>query len=146
MVSLSRNGRACHGHVALARHGDEQSEAAASYVGAAILVPRRPLLRALRRHGPDLTALRSLFPHASWELLARRVADVAEYVCTVVDGDRVRRHAPHAPWACRPDRLTDTEHALVAAARLDGVAELGDTRAWHIAEPGYDRTILLMLC
>src|SRR5690606_37959967 len=41
------------GHIALRQHGEAwQDERAAAYVGAAILVPRRPLLRALRQHGP----------------------------------------------------------------------------------------------
>lgn len=129
------------GHLALEMHGGEQSEPAASYTGAAILVPRRPLLRALRRHGPDLAALRPLFPHASAELLARRVADVAEYVCTIVDERGVRRHAPLV-FASLSDALTPDERWLVDRAREAGRAHAAHARAWHVRSP-LPQTIVL---
>lgn len=130
------------GHVALERHGEEQSEEGAGYVGAAILVPRRALLRALTCHGPDLPVLCTLFAHASPELLARRVADVGEYECAVVDGRRVRRHAALVPSAPL-DALTPLEAVLVREARARGVAEIEGTRAWHLESAGHHRTILL---
>jgi hypothetical protein len=138
------------GHVALRLAGEDwHDEQAASFVGAAILVPRRPLLRALRRHGANLDALRPIFEHASPELLARRVADVGEYACTVVYGgrhQRVKRHAPNAPWApwaVAGPTLSDEEHALVEDARAHGAAEIHGARAWFIDWPGYPHVIVI---
>lgn len=135
------------GHVALREHGEDwRDERAAAYVGAAILVPRRALLRSLRGHGPDLEALRPMFEHASPELLARRIADVGEYGCTVIYGSgkhRVKRHNPNAPWASTSLQLEPWERALFEETREHGYAEHGTARVWWIAWPGYDHAILL---
>ncbi len=124
------------GHVALGRHGEPQSERGAAYVGAAILVPRRPLDAALRRVGWDVERLREAFPYASHELLARRIAEVREAVVTILDGRRVRARVG-SPWLTPPPGpgLTRDEQRVVRAAR--------ETRArvdegWISALPLYD--------
>lgn len=54
-------------------------ERVCSRVGVALLLPRRAFLRDLRAHGPDLAALRALWPLASEWVIARRIAEVASY-------------------------------------------------------------------
>lgn len=125
------------GHVALEHHGEEDSEHAASFVGAALLVPRSSLLVALRCAGPDLCALRQPFPHASAELLARRVADVAPYHVSIIDGRRVRTHAPHVTWPVLVDART------TQAALHEGYAEDTRTRAWRVGDAERPRVIAI---
>lgn len=130
------------GHVALRDHGEDwRDERAAAYVGAAILVPRRPLLSALRRYGADLDALSPLFEHASPELLMRRVAEVSDYAVTVVSGRKVVRHALHAPWVRGP--LEPWERDLADVARADGYAERANARAWRVEWPGYEHVLIV---
>ena len=129
----------------LGHHGldEPQSERGAAYVGAALPVPRRALDRALRRHGWELPALRSDFPHASAELLARRIAEVREAVVTIVDGRRVKARLA-SPWLAAPTRsLTAREREVLERARVEGAAFADLVRAWHLHEPGYDRVILI---
>lgn len=57
----------------------EHLERVCSRVGVALLLPRRAFLRDLRAHGPDLAALRALWPLASEWVIARRIAEVASY-------------------------------------------------------------------
>lgn len=132
------------GHFALDRAGEEQSEQGAAYVGAALLVPRRALDRELRRHGWDLPALQPGFPHASAELLARRIAEVREAVVTILDGRRVKARIA-SPWLSAPSRaLTPLEREAVDVARASGAGVAGEhVRAWHLVEPGYDRVIVI---
>lgn len=128
------------GHVALDRHREPQSERAAAYVGAAILVPRRALDRALKRIGWDVLRLQAeTFPHASAELLARRIAEVREAVVTIIDGRRVRARVS-SPWlAPLPGPgLTRDEQRLVRLAR-ETKARVDE--GWISAVPVYDGSL-----
>lgn len=124
------------GHVALERHGEPQSERGAAYVGAAILVPRRSLDAALRRVGWDVERLRETFPHASCELLARRIAEVREAVVTIVDGRRIKARVG-TPWLTPPPGpgMTREEQRIVRAARE---ARARVDEGWISAVPIYD--------
>ncbi len=131
------------GHVALDRYDEEQSEPGAAYVGAALLVPRRALDRALRRHGWELDALRAVFPFASAELLARRIAELREAVVTIFDGRRVKARIA-SPWLAPPPKgLTRIEREVLEEAWAAGEAHADLVRAWRLHEPGHDRVIII---
>lgn len=131
------------GHYGLYRYDQEQSEQGASFVGAAVLVPRAALDRELRRVGWELPALSKRFPHASSELLARRIAEVREAVVTVIDGRRIKARVASPRLGPPPKSLTPRERAILDRVRAEGAAHDDLIRGWHIHEPGYDRVILI---
>lgn len=104
------------GHFALDRYNDEQSERGASYIAGALLLPRRSLRVALVKFGWDLDELRRHFLHASPEVIARRIADVAEAVVTITDGRRVLARVA-SPWLAAPrGALTTIEREVLQRA------------------------------
>ncbi len=108
------------GHFAIARYRGEQSERGASYIAGALLLPRRPMTAALVRFGWDLEQLRRHFLHSSHEVIARRIADVAEAVVTVSDGRRVLARVA-SPWLAPPrPTLTGIERELLRRAVEQG--------------------------
>jgi hypothetical protein len=81
-------------HAAMWADGVDDTEEHANYLGAAILVPRRALIVALRA-GWDLEALRRQHVNAPAALIAKRVALVREGTAAVYDGTRfVERVGP----------------------------------------------------
>lgn len=79
------------GHWTLQRAGlDYNDERAANYVGAALLVPRQLVMRALRVRDVSFDKLREAHPNASAELLARRIWDVSRRAVTVWDNGKPR--------------------------------------------------------
>lgn len=104
------------GHWALERDGQEQSEAAADYLAAALLVPREQLDRALRR-GWDLEELRRRFRHAPASAIACRIAQIREATAAVYDDGRLRRRVgPAVPVEAD---LLAAAHAAEAPVRRD---------------------------
>lgn len=124
------------GHFVNRRYGDEDSERAAAFVGAALIVPRRALVRALKRHGRDVDALRSDFRHASAELLARRIADIRDdVVVTIVDGRRVRARVA-APWMAPPGPGLTRDERDVLRRAIEQCRRVDD--GWISATPVFD--------
>ncbi len=64
------------GHVALDRSRLPQSERGATYVGGALRLPRREMLRDLRETAWSITALRARHPHASATAIAVRITQL----------------------------------------------------------------------
>ncbi len=54
-------------------------ERVCSRIGVALLLPRRAFLRDLHACGPDVHALRALWPLASAWVIARRIAELGSY-------------------------------------------------------------------
>lgn len=133
------------GHFALDRYNEEQSERGAAYTGAAILVPRRAIDGVLRRVGWDMDALRADFPHASAELLARRIADVREAVVTIVDGRRIKARVS-APWLPPPSTgLTREERRVLAVAMTERrQIDEGWIRAIPVIDPDQAPRVILI--
>ncbi len=132
------------GHFTSRRYSVDDTERAASYVGAALLVARRALDRSLRRHGWNHELIRPDFQHASAELLARRIADVREAVVTIVDGRRLRARVA-SPWLPLPrPRLSQDEQRVLRAALETGQrVDEGWISATPYLEPGHRRVILI---
>lgn len=122
-------------HVLLDQHGISQSERAACYLGAALLVPRRLLARQLRA-GWDLHGLMALHANASAELLGRRIVDVQDASFAVYDAGRLRY---------RIGRHDERERSLVERALSTGEPErLDDLHgAWPIIDGRWRRVIVL---
>jgi hypothetical protein len=107
------------GHLVLDRASLEQSERGATYVGGALRLPRREMLRDLRETAWSLDALRARHPHASATAIAVRITQLRTACLALFDvNDRVR------PWrvagesigrdlAARPTAL---EHELALEA------------------------------
>lgn len=129
------------GHFALRRYGEDDDEQAATRVGAALLVPRRPLDAALRRLGWDLPELRGTFSHASHELIARRVLELREGGLIVRDS---RRERLITSGFLRDHDERDLRAAARAASESGHSAQIGDARAWAVVEPGFSRALALV--
>jgi hypothetical protein len=111
------------GHDLIAHAGalPADEELAASRVGCALLLPRRPYLRDLRARGWDVPALRALWPLASPWIHARRIAEV-------IDGAVASRwRRGRLISRTRPGRASLTERALAH----DGEATGEHARVWR---------------
>lgn len=111
------------GHWLLWRNGLDDTEAAATYLAGALLVPRVALDRTLRRDGWSIEALRRVHPNASHATLAVRITQVRPAVQTVFDGDvvRVRRASPWLDRDVAPVRPWERDLAA-RALELGGEA------------------------
>jgi hypothetical protein len=140
------------GHVAAELAGlYAHDEAAASGIGGRLLCPDRPLREHLRQHAWDLARTQPLY-FASWEVLARRVAEVRSAIVTVVDRpprqrERVttRLWSPwlNTDWTAKP---TAFERAVIASAfdTREHVYERNRITAYYVAnEDGWERAILV---
>jgi hypothetical protein len=122
-------------HILLDEYRIRQSERAANYLGAALLVPRRALDRQLRA-GWDLDRLRCIHLNASAELLARRICDVRQARFSVWDSERLHYRIGSAH---------ESERALVDAAFRSGEAQRANDLdgAWPIFDGSWRRVIVL---
>ncbi len=125
-------------HVLLDDYAVKQSESAAQYLGAALLVPRRALDRDLRG-GWDLRRLLARHPNASAELLARRIVDVRRASLALYDDGRFRYRVGDR------DASPQNERELVAEAletrapiRVDDL-----TGAWPVFSQSRSRVLVL---
>ncbi len=111
------------GHVALDRARLEQSERGATYVGGALRLPRREMLRDLRETAWSIAALRQRHPHASATAIAVRITQLRTACLALFDP-----HGRVRPWrvagesigrdlAARPTAL---EHELALEAWQEG--------------------------
>lgn len=107
------------GHFALARAGEDDCERGARYLAAALLMPLDEARRDVRELGPlELLELKKRYPNVSYEMVARRVADVRDAVVSILDHGRVRARIA-SPWLPRPSRELDDLEALVAEGALE---------------------------
>jgi hypothetical protein len=122
-------------HVLLDDYGIPQSEAAARYLAAALLVAWRRLDRQLRA-GWDLSRLMGLHPYASAELLARRIVDVRRARFSVWDAGRLRYRIGGA---------IEQERELVRATLESGEPQRTSDLdgAWPIFRDNWRRVIVL---
>lgn len=107
------------GHLALERAGIEQSERGATYVGGALRLPRREMLRDLRETAWSITALRERHPHASATAIAVRITQLRTAAMALFDPHgrtpawRVAGDSVGRDLAARPTAL---EHELAVEA------------------------------
>jgi hypothetical protein len=110
------------GHVALDRAGLEQSERGATYVGGALRLPRREMLRDLRETAWSLEALRARHPHASATAIAVRITQLRTACLALFDPNgrtppwRVAGETIGRDLAARPTAL---EHELAVEAWVE---------------------------
>jgi hypothetical protein len=125
-------------HILLDDYGIEQSERAARYLGAALLVSRRTLDRQLRR-GWDLWELMGLHVNASGELLARRITDVREASLSVYDNGRFRYRVGH-----RGIKPTLERELVAEALESRSAVRLDDlSGAWPLIDGDWYRVLVL---
>lgn len=120
-------------------------EQLANELARRILLPLADFQAHGRDCGWDLFELKSIFPSASHELIARRMLDMAlPVVITVCDHGQVswRRgnHAPSPPLNPQERLLARVAHET-SERQLQHAAGLF-IRAWPIHEPGWKREIL----
>ncbi len=109
------NWRFCHelAHILLG-HTDENSitreqEIEADTKAGELMLPPKEFNRLVVSH--DLIQLKELFPHASWEVVARRIAELTPAVLTIYDNKKLRsRSAP--PSLSFPPKPTQPEVSL----------------------------------
>lgn len=105
------------GHWCLRRAGEDDSEIGASYIGGALMLPRRVYDLDLRETW-DLDELSRRHPNCSYEMLARRLCQLREASGLVVDNGRVRARFG-LPWAA------------------------GERREWHLRRGAWRRVIVV---
>ena len=118
-----------------AKAGVDDDEASADYVAAALLVPRRSLVRELRA-GWDFDALRSTHAHAPASTIAARVAQVREASAAIYDGTRLRRRV--GPRRAGEVELRDAALASGKPIRIDE-----RTGAWPVDAGPWRRVVVL---
>lgn len=116
---------------------EENTERNACYLGAALLVPGRALLRQIRRN-IDFEGLRCIHVNASAELLARRIVDVKrEGSVAFYDKGRFRYRFGLDQHA-RESEMAQEAHATGCVVRADAYGT-----AWPIFVDGWRRVIVL---
>jgi len=116
--STRQHGLVAHelGHWALDRADEQQSEAGASYVAGALMLPRREYDRDLRATQWDLRLLQAKHLHVSAEMLARRIVELRDAVATILDQGRATRRVA-SPWlGDKFKRLSQFERELADRA------------------------------
>jgi hypothetical protein len=107
-------------HYVLRFHGEDDTEEAARYTAAALILPKSTFNRDLQRTAWDLEKLRQLHPNASAQMISRRISELREAVITVLDQGRVTSRVA-SPWMpLVTSRLTNIERELADAALETG--------------------------
>jgi len=132
------------GHWALRWAGEADGEVAASYVGGALMLPRRAFDRDLATTGWDLEQLRAKHINCSAEMIARRLVQLRDAVASIFDGGRLRLRVA-SPWlGDRYKRVSAWERELVDECMQTGERQ-GDglTSAWPVFDGDHRRVVLL---
>lgn len=118
------------GHWALAYSGEPDSEEAAAYVGAALMLPRAHFDRDLKRTAWDLRELQAKHIHCSAEMIARRIASMRDACVTIWDQGRLKARIP-SPWLPEPyRRISAFERELAAQVLESGETIKVDELVW----------------
>jgi Zn-dependent peptidase ImmA (M78 family) len=111
------NWRFCHelahillGHTKGGTINKEMEDEAETKAGE-LMLPPEEFNHLIDRH--DLIELKERFPHASWEVIARRVAEISPAVLTIYDNKKLRSRSAPATLIY-PRRLTTQEVTLAA--------------------------------
>lgn len=108
------------GHWLLRRADEPDSEVGASYVGGALMLPRRAFDKDLRTTW-NINDLRAKHPNASAEMIARRITQLRDAVATVMDDRNEKRIvSPHLEDDRRLGRMTDWERMAAEEALATG--------------------------
>lgn len=114
---------------------------------AAVLCPREPFHRALRRHGWIVEALATEFPFVSQETIARRVVSMRCAVLWVWDvAPEPRRYRVISPgwrWPLREPTPVECEAMDAALADRCAVEPIGGVRAWPVIDGPWTRVLCL---
>lgn len=134
------------GHVVGAEHGDS-SEDAANAIAGCLLLPRLEYSRDMKATRWALPALKERHPHASFEVLARRIMSLREVVLVVADRAPERRsyRLRSSGMGSRCARPLPIERELVEAADESGEAQGPHdlVRAWPIVDGAARRVVLV---
>lgn len=124
------------GHWALERAKERQSEDGASYIAAALLIPKRALELEAKRSYWDLARLSKMFSTASTVTIARRMTFVLEGCAASVHrpvARPIRYGAKHYDYAA--------ELELVERAWKDGEAREGTANALRVKDARWSRVV-----
>lgn len=132
------------GHWALRWAGESDSEAGASYLAGALLVPRRALDRQLGARW-CLVELCSAHPNASCEMIAHRVVALRSAVALVVDNGRVRSRivGPSTPAALRRPTVIERDLAALAVSSRVVARHHDRIAAWPVIDGDYERAVVI---
>lgn len=121
------------GHWALMRAGEHDNEQAASYVGAALMLPRRGFSADLQATGWDIRQLRAKHVHCSAELIARRIVTLRDAVVSVWDNGKLKTRVV-SPWLSeRARRVSAFERELAATVLEQGETVEAGNLLWGFA-------------
>lgn len=118
------------GHFGLWRHEIQDSEEGADFIAGALLMPRRAMMRDIKRTAWSLERLRELHPNASTTALAVRIVQLREAVMTVIDPRGHKRpwrrmHPALEGYRCF-ERVSRWEQDLAKQAYAERVEVRGD--------------------
>lgn len=133
-------------HVLLRHHGLPNDEDHAWWLAAALLLPRVHFLRAVRRHGGRLDELVTVFPHASNEMIARRLVGLGDSLHLWVwdvrpSWNRRRVLSPGWRWASPDPSPLEQEAMQLALAARHAIEPIGGVRAWPVLDDPYERVL-----
>lgn len=121
------------GHWALIQADQPDTEVAASYVGAALMLPRTHFDRDLHATSWDLRELRAKHVHCSAELIARRIVALRDAVVSIWDNGRLKTRIA-SPWLPEGYRRISTfELELAERVLEDGDTVQAGKLAWGFA-------------
>lgn len=132
------------GHWALRWAGEPDSEASASYLAGALLVPRRSLERQLGARW-CLVELCAAHPNASCEMIAHRVVARRNAVALVVDNGRVRSRivGARAPASLRRPTVLERDLAALAVSSRMVARHHDRIAAWPVIDGDYERAVVI---
>lgn len=118
------------GHWAIARAKERDGEAEASYVGAALMLPRATFDQDLRATAWDLQELRAKHVHCSAELIAKRICSMRDACVSIWDNGKLKERtaSPWLPVAYR--RVSRFERELAALALETGETQKAGELMW----------------
>lgn len=151
MCSPHQHMGVCHelGHFALARHGLEDSEEGAKYIGGALLMPRREMRRDLVATAWSITKLRERHVNAYAIAIAERITQLCDAVATIIDPrGRKKSRRILSPWINEPHlakRTSAWERELALKAWETGEEIRGDELCYAVPviDFGEDRVIVV---
>lgn len=136
------------GHWAAERGGEENTERAARYLAGALLLPRQPFDRDLRETHWDLRQLRAKHINASAEMIARRIVNLRDAVCSIWDNGKQgwRIWSPWLAPGLHGQRATKVERELAERALETGEVVREDQLLWAFpifGDDGWRRVIVI---